>query len=129
MLAAPLMLHSICKITVFRHCDKKNHKGKNRIKVIFNNNKKNSLQCLNNLKALTDHFEGESRLYSFDPYWQTGGLEIFLSYFKGPSSQDQQKTLRRRLITFKVTLTGQSHFLLIFVLRKVTLRSHINSVP
>jgi hypothetical protein len=44
---------------------------------------------------------------------------IFLSYFKGPSSKDQQKTIRRRLITFKVTLTGQSHFLLIFVLRKV----------
>jgi hypothetical protein len=31
---------------------------------------------------------------------------IFLSYFKGPSSKDQQKTIRRRLITFKVTLTG-----------------------
>ena len=58
--------------------------------------------------------------------WRLGN---FLSYFKGPSSQDQQKTLRRRLITFKVTLTGQSHFMLIFVLRKVTLRSHINSVP
>ncbi len=82
------------------------------------------------LKALTDHFEGGSRVYSFDPY--TGKLEarkFFLSSFKGPSSQDQQKTLRGRLITFKVTLTGQSHFMLIFVLRKVTLRSHINSVP
>ena len=53
---------------------------------------------------------------------------IFLSYFKGPSSKDQQKTIRRRLIIFKVTLTGQSHFLLIFVLRKVTLRDHTNSV-
>jgi hypothetical protein len=62
----------------------------------------------------------------------TGKLEarkFFVSYFKGPSSQDQQKTLRRRLITFKLTLTGQSHFMLICVLRKVTLRSHINSVP
>ncbi len=54
---------------------------------------------------------------------------FFLSYFKGPSSQDQQKTLRRRLMTFKVTLFGQSHFTLIFVFRKVTLRGHINSVP
>jgi hypothetical protein len=62
----------------------------------------------------------------------TGKLEarkFFLSYFKGPSSQDQQKTLRSHLITFKVTLTGQSHFMLIFVLHKGTLRSHINSVP
>jgi hypothetical protein len=48
---------------------------------------------------------------------------IFLkSYFKGPSSQDQQKTFSRRLITFKATLTGQSHFMLVFVLRKVTLQ-------
>jgi hypothetical protein len=54
---------------------------------------------------------------------------IFLPYFKGPSSQDQQKTIRRRLITSKVTLTGQSHFILIFVLRKVTLPNRINSVP
>jgi hypothetical protein len=54
---------------------------------------------------------------------------FFSSYFKGLSSQDQQKTLRRRLMTFKVTLTGQSHFILIFVFRKVTLRVHINSVP
>jgi hypothetical protein len=53
----------------------------------------------------------------------------FLSYFKGPSSQDQQKTIRRRLITSKVTLTGQSHLMLIFVLRKVTLPNRINSVP
>jgi hypothetical protein len=57
--------------------------------------------------------------------WRLG---YFLSYFKGQPSQDLQKTCRRRLITFKVTLTGQSHFTLIFVLRKVTLRSHINSV-
>jgi hypothetical protein len=53
---------------------------------------------------------------------------IFLSYFKGTSSKDQQKTIRRRLITLKVTLTGQSHFMLIFVLRKVTQRNHTNSV-
>ncbi len=52
---------------------------------------------------------------------------FFSSYFKGPSSQDQQKTFRRRLMTFKVTLTGQSHFMVIFVFRKVPLRSHINS--
>ncbi len=61
---------------------------------------------------------------------RNGKLEarLFLSHFKGPSSQDQQKTIRRRLITFKVTLTGQSHFKLIFVLRKVTLPNRINSV-
>jgi hypothetical protein len=62
---------------------------------------------------------------------------IFLSCFNGPSSQDQQKTLGRRLLTSKVTLTGQ--FMVIFVLRKVTLpnrtlrtmneRSHTNFVP
>ncbi len=75
------------------------------------------------LKALTDHLEGGSRVYSFDLYWQTGGSDI-LSNFKGPSSQDQQKTIRCRLITSKVTLTGQSHFMLIFVLCKVTLRDH-----
>jgi hypothetical protein len=64
------------------------------------------------LKALTDHLEGGSRVYSFNP---TGKLEariFFLSFFKGPSSQDQQKSFKRRLITFKVTLTGQSHFML-----------------
>ncbi len=54
---------------------------------------------------------------------------ILLFYFKGPSSQDQQKTIRRRLITSKITLTVQSHFMLIFVLRKVTLPNRINSVP
>jgi hypothetical protein len=54
---------------------------------------------------------------------------IFLSYyFKGPSSKDQQKTIRRRLINFKVTLTSQSHFMLIFVLCKVTLRHHTSAV-
>jgi hypothetical protein len=53
----------------------------------------------------------------------------FLSYFKGPSSHYQQKTNRRRLITSKVNLTGQSHLMLIFVLRKVTLPNRINSVP
>jgi hypothetical protein len=35
--------------------------------------------------------------------WRLG---YFLSYFKGLSSQDQQKTFRRRLITFKVTGTA-----------------------
>ncbi len=59
--------------------------------------------------------------------WRLG--YFFLSYFKGPSSQDQQKTIVRRLITSKVTLTGQSHFMLIFVLRKATLPNRINSVP
>ncbi len=76
------------------------------------------------LKALTDHLGGGSI--------RTGKLEArmnFLSYFTGPSSQDQQKTIRRRLITSKVTLTGQSHLMLIYVLRKVTLPNRINSVP
>ncbi len=54
--------------------------------------------------------------------------QFFLFHFKGTTSQDQQKTNRRRLITFKVTLTGRSHFMRIFSLRKVTLRGHINSV-
>jgi hypothetical protein len=40
----------------------------------------------------------------------------FLSFFKGPSSRDQQKAIRRRLITFKVTFTSQSHLIMIFVL-------------
>ncbi len=53
---------------------------------------------------------------------------FFLSHCKGPSSQDQQKTIERRLITSKVTLTGRSHFMLIFVLRKVTLPNRINYV-
>ena len=83
---------------------------------------------LSYLKVLTDHSNWEARVGLFDPYWQTGGSEIFLFHFKGTPSQDQQKTFRRRLITFKVTLTGQSHFMQIFLLRKVTLRGHINSL-
>jgi hypothetical protein len=81
------------------------------------------------LKALTDHLGG-GREYTHSI--RTGKLEgrmNFFSYFKGPLSRDQQKTIWRRLITFKVTLTGQSHLMLIFVLRKVTLPIHINSVP
>ncbi len=53
---------------------------------------------------------------------RTGKLEarqFFLFHFKGKPSQDQQKTFRRRLITFKVTLTDQSHFMLIFLLYTV----------
>jgi hypothetical protein len=56
------------------------------------------------LKALTDHLEG--------------GREYTHSICR----------LGCRLITSKVTLTGQSHFMLIFVLRKVTLRDYTNSV-
>jgi hypothetical protein len=40
--------------------------------------------------------------------------QFFFFHFKGTPSQDQQKTYRRRLITFKVTLTGQSHFAYFF---------------
>jgi hypothetical protein len=88
----------------------------------------NAIHAFKHLKALTDHLGGGSRVYSSIC---TGKLEarlFFLFHFKGPSSQDQQKTIRRRLITFKVTLTGQSHFMRIFVLRKVTLRDYTNSV-
>ncbi len=53
---------------------------------------------------------------------------FLLSNFKGPYSHDQQKTIKCLLITSKVTLTGQSHFMLIFVLRKVTLHNYTNSV-
>ncbi len=69
---------------------------------------------LSNLKALTDHLGRGSRVGSFDPYWYTGGSEIFFSHFKWISSQDQQKTNRCRLIIYKVTLTDQSHFMRIF---------------
>jgi hypothetical protein len=44
-----------------------------------------------------------------------GGLENLLSYCKGPSLQDQQKTIKRRFITSKVTLIGQSFYLDYFV--------------
>jgi hypothetical protein len=33
------------------------------------------------LKALTDHLGGGSRVYSFDPYWLTGGSAIFFISF------------------------------------------------
>ena len=59
--------------------------------------------------------------------WRLGNF--FSSHFKGILSQDQQKTNRRRLIISKVTLSGQSHFMQIFVLRKATLQNRINSVP
>jgi hypothetical protein len=58
--------------------------------------------------------------------WRLG--KFFSSHFKGISSQDEQKTNRRRLIIPKVTLTGQSDFMRIFVLGKVTLRNYTNSV-
>ncbi len=59
--------------------------------------------------------------------WRLGNF--FSSHFKWISSQDQQKTKRRRLIISKVTLTGQSHLMRILVLRKATLQNRINSVP
>jgi hypothetical protein len=84
------------------------------------------------LKALTDHLVGGSRIESrlIRSVLVNWRLEkFFLSHFKGPSSQDQQKTFGRRLMTFKVTLSGQSHCMLLFILRKVTLPNRINSVP
>jgi hypothetical protein len=77
------------------------------------------------LKGIDRSFElrGEIRLIrSVMTNWRLGNF--FLSHFKCPSSQDQQKTKSCRLIFFKVTLTGQSHFMLIFLLRKVKLRGH-----
>ncbi len=80
-------------------------------------------RCFSVVKGiLTDHFGGGSRVVSIDPYSK------FFSHFTGISSQDQQKTNRRRLIISKVNLTGQSDFMRIFVLRKVTLRDYTNSV-
>jgi hypothetical protein len=76
---------------------------------------------------ITSLFHGREYTHSIS----IGKLEariFLLSNFKGPNSQDQQKTIRCRLITSKVTLTGQSHFMLIFVLRKVTLRDYTNFV-
>ena len=76
-------------------------------------------------KGIDRSFElrGEIRLIrSVMTNWRLGNF--FSSHFKWPSSQDQQKTNSCRLITFKVTLTGQSHFMLIFWLRKVKLRGH-----
>jgi hypothetical protein len=83
--------------------------------------------------------------------WRLGNF--FLFHFKGTPSQNQQKTLRRRLITVKVTLTdffgSVSQFTRSYSteqyskvqystvqystverdqLRKVTLRGYINSV-
>ncbi len=81
-------------------------------------------------KGIDRSFElrGESSLiWSVKANWGAA-RQFFLFHFKGTPSQDQQKTFRRRLITFKVTLTGQSHFMPIFLLRKVTLRGHINSL-
>ncbi len=102
-------------------------------------------------KGIDRSFElrGEMRLIrSVMTNWRLGNY--FLCHFKRPASQDQQKTNSRRLMTFKITLTGQSHFMLIFLtpqsqftrsystvqystverdqLRKVTLRDYINSV-
>jgi hypothetical protein len=68
---------------------------------------------------------GKSRLIrSVITNWRLGN---FFSHFNWPSSQDQQKTFRRQLITSEVTLTGQSHFMMIFLLRKVTLPNRIDS--
>ncbi len=59
-------------------------------------------------KSIDRPFGGGSRR-EYTHSIPTGKLEggiFFLSYFKGPFSQDQQKTFRCRLITCKVTLTG-----------------------
>ncbi len=55
--------------------------------------------------------------------WRLG---YFFIHFKWPSSQDQQKSIRRRLITSKVTLTVTLSWY--FWLRKVTLPNHIISI-
>jgi hypothetical protein len=65
------------------------------------------LRSTANLKALTDHLEGGGgREYTHSISIGKPEARIFLlSNFKGPYSQDQQKTTRCRLITSKVTLT------------------------
>jgi hypothetical protein len=87
------------------------------------------MHLCNLLKALSDHLGGggvKSRLIrSLLINWRIGNF--FSSQFKWISSQDQQKTNRRRLIIHKVTLTGQSHFMRI-LLCKVTLHDYTNSV-
>ncbi len=60
------------------------------------------------LNVLTDHSNWEARVGLFDLWWQTGGSAIFLFHFKGTPSQEQQKTFRRRLVTFDPILTDQA---------------------
>ena len=71
------------------------------------------INLIHNVKGMDQPFKlrGKSRLIrSVITNWRLGNF--FLSHFKWPSSQDQQKTNSCRLIIFKVTLTGQSHFML-----------------
>jgi hypothetical protein len=87
------------------------------------------LNVFDRFKGIDRSFRGGikiSLIRSLFINWRLGNF--FSSHFKGIPSQDQQKTNRRRLIISKVTLTGQSDFMRIFVLRKVTLRDNINSV-
>ncbi len=57
------------------------------------------------LKGIDRPFRGAGQEYTHSiPPGKLEARIFFKSYFKGPSSQDQQKTFRRRLITFKVTL-------------------------
>ncbi len=60
-----------------------------------------------------NRFLGSINVYKYG-LWRFGK---FLSYFKEHSSQDQQKTIKRRLII--CSMTSQSNFMLIFLLPKV----------
>ncbi len=71
----------------------------------------------------------ESRLIRSILHGKLEARLVFIPFFKGPSSQDQQQAIRRRLVTSKVTLASQSHFMLIFVHFKVALPNCIKSVP
>ncbi len=54
------------------------------------------------LKGIDRPFRGGGREYTHSiPTGKLESRKFFLSYFKGPSSQDQQKTLERHLITLK----------------------------
>jgi hypothetical protein len=88
-----------------------------------------NLQPINSIKGIDRPFGGRVKsrhIWSLLINWRLGNF--FSSHFKWSSSQDQQKTNRRRWIIYKVTLTGQSHFLQIFLFCKVTLRNYNNSV-
>jgi hypothetical protein len=75
-------------------------------------------KTIETVKGIDRSFElrGEIRLIrSVMTNWRLGN---FFYLILNGLPQDQQKTNSCRLITFKVTLTGQSHFMRIFLLVK-----------
>ncbi len=80
-------------------------------------------KCSACLKVLTDHSNWEEK---YAQSIRNDKLEVplnYLSHFQGPTSQNHQKTITRRLLTSEVTLTSKSHFILFFLLRKVNFKS------